>query len=74
MHGVSHPVTVTISGRRDGSALQAAGSIPVAFSDWGIKAPGGAGFLGSLANHGAAEFRLVLHRSDDTGRGDGKVG
>jgi hypothetical protein len=38
------------------------------------KAPGGAGFLGSLANHGAAEFRLVLHRSDDTGRGDGKVG
>jgi polyisoprenoid-binding protein YceI len=69
MHGVSHPVTVTISGRRDGSQLQAAGSIPVAFTSWGIKAPGGLGFLGSLANHGTAEFRLILHRSDNTRTG-----
>ena len=62
MHGSSHPVTVTISGRRDGSALQAAGSIPVAFSHWGIKGPTGHGLFGSLASHGVAEFLLVLHR------------
>jgi polyisoprenoid-binding protein YceI len=62
MHGTSHPVTLTISGRRDGSALQAAGSIPVAFSDWSIKGPAGYGFFGSLASHGVAEFLLLLHR------------
>src|SRR5208282_2245739 len=37
MHGASRPVTFTISGRRDGPALQVAGTIPVAFSEWGIK-------------------------------------
>jgi polyisoprenoid-binding protein YceI len=62
MNGSSHPVTITISGRRDGSALQAAGSIPITLSTWGIKEPARYGFLGSLANHGAAEFLLLLHR------------
>ena len=62
MRGISHLVTVTISGRRNGSALQVAGSIPIAFSDWGIKGPKGYGLFGSLANHGVAEFLLVLHR------------
>jgi polyisoprenoid-binding protein YceI len=62
MNGVVRPVTFTMSGRRDGSALQVAGSIPVAFSGWEIKGPGGAGFLGSLADHGVAEFRLALDR------------
>jgi polyisoprenoid-binding protein YceI len=62
MHGASQPVTVTISARRDGSSLQAAGSIPVAFSSWGITGPAGAGFLGSLADHGVAEFFLVLRQ------------
>jgi polyisoprenoid-binding protein YceI len=62
MRGISHPVTVTISGRRNGSGLQVAGSIPIAFSDWGITEPKGYGFFGSLANHGVAEFLLVLHR------------
>jgi polyisoprenoid-binding protein YceI len=69
MHGLSHPVTVTITGRRDGPELQAAGSIPVAFPGWDIKTPSGFGFLGSLANYGLAEFRLVLHRSDATRTG-----
>jgi polyisoprenoid-binding protein YceI len=62
MNGVARPVTFTISGRRAGSALQVAGLIPVAFDGWGIKDPGGAGFLGSLADHGVAEFRLALSR------------
>jgi polyisoprenoid-binding protein YceI len=62
MHGLSRPVTVTISGRRDGSELQVAGTIPVAFSGWRIAGPKGFGILGSLASHGAAEFFLVLRR------------
>ena len=64
MHGVSHPVTIRFSGRRDGSTLQAVGSIPVAFSDWDIEGPEGYGFLGSLAVGGIAEFVVILHRSD----------
>lgn len=63
MHGVARPVTVTVSARRDGTALELAGSIPVQFAGWGIRTPGGAGFLGSLADHGIAEFRLVLRRA-----------
>jgi polyisoprenoid-binding protein YceI len=62
MRGTAHPVTVTISARRNGSALQVAGSIPIAFSAWGITGPKGYGFFGSLAHHGVAEFLLVLHR------------
>jgi polyisoprenoid-binding protein YceI len=63
MHGASHAVPVTFSARRDGPALQAAGSIAVTFSEWGIRGPAGFGFIASLANHGSAEFFLVLHRS-----------
>ena len=55
-------MTFTVSGRRDGTALQVAGSIPVTFSAWDIKGLSGYGFLGSLADHGVAEFLLVLHR------------
>lgn len=62
MKGTAHLVTVTITGRRDASALQAAGSIPVPFAEWGIKAPAGFGLFGSLAAHGVAEFLLILHR------------
>lgn len=62
MHGTSHRVTFTISARQDGSLLQAAGSIPIAFSDWGITRPQGYGSVASLADHGLAEFLLVLRR------------
>ena len=62
LNGVSRPVSFTVSGRRDGTALQVAGSIPVTFSAWDIRGPSGYGLLGSLADHGVAEFLLVLHR------------
>lgn len=62
LNGVTRPVTLTVSGRRDGTALEVAGSIPVAFSRWDIKGPGGLGFLGSLADHGVAEFLLTLNQ------------
>lgn len=60
MHGTARPVTVTIRARRDGAAVQLAGSIPVAFRGWAIRGPKGYGLLGSLADHGIAEFLLVL--------------
>jgi polyisoprenoid-binding protein YceI len=63
MNGVTHLVTSTVSARRDGTALEVAGSIPVAFSDWGIKGPAGYGVFASLADHGTAEFLVSLHRS-----------
>ena len=63
MHGLSRPVAVTVSGRRDGSALQVAGSIPVTFSRWDIRGPKSFGFIASLASSGIAEFLLILHRS-----------
>lgn len=62
LHGVTRPVTLTISGRRNGPALEAVGSIPITFSDWGIATPTGYGPIGSLDDHGVAEFLLVLHR------------
>jgi polyisoprenoid-binding protein YceI len=62
LNGTECGVTVTISARRDGSALQVAGTIPVDLAYWGIRVPAGAGLLGSLADQGEAEFRLVLHR------------
>jgi polyisoprenoid-binding protein YceI len=54
MHGITRPVTFQASGRYGGSLLEAAGSIPVVFSDWNIHAPE------LLQNHGLLEFLLVL--------------
>ena len=62
MNGVTHLVTATVSARRDGAALEAAGSIPVTFSAWGIKGPAGYGFFAGIANHGTAEFLISAHR------------
>ena len=60
LNGTARPVTVTLSARRDGTAIEAAGSLPVSFSDFRITGPSGYGFLGSLANNGTAEFLLIL--------------
>jgi polyisoprenoid-binding protein YceI len=62
MHGISRPVTVALTGRRDGSSVQVAGTIPVAFAGWDIRGPQSFGFVASLANRGTAEFLLVLRR------------
>jgi polyisoprenoid-binding protein YceI len=63
LHGITCTVTVTLSIRGDGMSIDVTGSIPVAFADYGIAGPKGYGGLGSLADHGVAEFLLVLHRS-----------
>jgi polyisoprenoid-binding protein YceI len=62
LHGVTRAATVALSLRRDGTGMDVAGSVPVAFADYGIARPKGYGALGSLADRGAAEFLLVLHR------------
>ena len=62
MNGTTRQVTVSVAARRDGTTLRVAGSIPVAFSAWGIKAPASFGLLGSLAGHGTAEFLLTLYQ------------
>ena len=62
MNRTSHLVTFTVSGRRYAATVQAAGSVQIEFSHWGIKAPAGYGPLGSLADHGVAEFLVALRR------------
>jgi polyisoprenoid-binding protein YceI len=54
MHGITRPVTFEVTARYSGSLLEAAGSIPVLFSDWNIHTPQ------FLQNHGLLEFLLVL--------------
>jgi len=60
LNGTTRPVMVTLSARRDGTAIEAAGSLPVAFADFGITGPRGYGVFGSLASNGTAEFLLIL--------------
>jgi polyisoprenoid-binding protein YceI len=67
LNGTTRPVTVTLSARRDGAAIESAGSLPVTFADFGITGPSGYGALGSLASNGTAEFLLIL--SPRVGRG-----
>lgn len=63
LHGMSRLVTMTLSARRAGTAVQAAGRVPVPFGAWQIRDPAGFAIFGSLADHGVAEFLLVLHRA-----------
>lgn len=62
IRGVSHPVTATVEGHRDGPGIDITGSIPITFSDWGIEGPRNFGPFASLADKGVAEFLLILHR------------
>lgn len=63
LHGITREVTLTLSARRDGPRLQVAGRVVIPFQAWAIRGPGGFGVLGSLADRGVAEFRLVLQRA-----------
>jgi len=63
LHGVTRAATVALSVRRNGTNIDVAGSIPVAFTDYNIAGPEGYAGLGSLADHGVAEFLLVLNRN-----------
>jgi hypothetical protein len=56
MHGTAYPVNFDITARDNGAVLEGAGSVPVVFSNWDLKAPS------ILEDHGAVEFLLVMHR------------
>jgi len=60
LHGIARPVTVAVSVRRDGTNIDVAGSFPVTLTDYSIARPKGYGALGSLSDHGLAEFLLIL--------------
>jgi polyisoprenoid-binding protein YceI len=56
MHGITHPVTLTVMARSNGSVLAATGSAPVLASDWGIQSPF------AVQDNGLIEFLVVLQR------------
>jgi polyisoprenoid-binding protein YceI len=61
LRGVTRPVTITLSARRNGAAVEVTGSLPVAPAHWGITLPSGFGLLGGLSSTATAEFLLILH-------------
>ncbi len=56
LHGSTHPVTFSFSGRTNGTMLEAVGTAPVLASDWGIESPFG------IANDVVIEFLVILQR------------
>ena len=56
MHGITHPVPLTVMARSNGSVLEAIGSAPVLASDWRVKSPFG------VHNNAVIEFLVVLRR------------
>lgn len=58
LHGTTKPVTVTIKARRTGNTIEASGSIPITFSDYGIDNPSGG--PAQVGNSGSLEFLVVL--------------
>jgi len=62
LHGVTRSVAFTVTGRRDGSSVQIAGSIPVTFADYGISNPSFPPVV-TTDDHGTLEFSLVFDRA-----------
>jgi polyisoprenoid-binding protein YceI len=63
IRGAPRTVSFPVTARQDGATLRALGTIPVTFTDYGIQAPRNYAPIGALADHGVAEFLLVLTRS-----------
>ncbi len=62
LHGVTKRVTVAIEARWDGRIIQVVRSLPVAFADYGIRAPSST-FVASVDDHGELEFQLFFTKS-----------
>lgn len=58
LHGTTKPVSVTLTVKRDGQALEVAGSIPVTFGDYGIDNPSGG--PAQVGDDGQVELLLKL--------------
>jgi polyisoprenoid-binding protein YceI len=61
LRGITRPVTVVVTARRNGDGFQVSGLIPVTFSDWSIPNPS----FGPVTtdDHGQIEFLLAFVRS-----------
>jgi len=62
LHGVTKDVTLSLEGRWDGKQVQVVGTLPIVFSDYGIKAPT-APAVASVDDHGEMELQLVFDKS-----------
>lgn len=56
MNNTTHPITLALTGRYDGSQLEALGSTSILVSDWGMKSPIG------IHNDAEIEFLVFLQR------------
>jgi polyisoprenoid-binding protein YceI len=63
LHGQARQVQVPVQARVDPDGrVVVAGSVPIAFADYGIDAPNVAGLI-SVQDHGTLEFRVVFARA-----------
>ena len=63
LHGVTKTVSIPVEASWDGGAtIQVQGSLPIAFSDYGIEAPSIGGFV-EVQDHGEMEFLLFFVKS-----------
>jgi polyisoprenoid-binding protein YceI len=62
MHGVSKPVSFTVTAERTGSAIDVLADVPITFSDWNIANPSVGGFV-TTADNGTLEVLVDLTRS-----------
>ncbi len=62
LHGVTKSVTIPLEARWDGAEIQVVGSLPVVFSDYGIRAPTSS-LVASVDDHGELEFQLFFAKS-----------
>ena len=60
MHGTTREITFELKALRSGSQLQALGTIPITFSDYGIKDPSGG--PAQVGDNGDLEFLLIFSR------------
>jgi polyisoprenoid-binding protein YceI len=58
LHGTTKPVTFDLKARRNGAHIEVNGTIPVTFSDYGIKNPSGG--PAKVGNSGDLEFLLIF--------------
>ena len=61
LHGVANSVVFSVTGRKTGSTVRVAGSIPITFADWNISNPS----FGPVTteDHGVLEFALNFTRA-----------
>jgi polyisoprenoid-binding protein YceI len=65
LHGVSHPVTVPVDVRIQGTTLTATGKLPITHEAFGLHRASGGGGTVRVANELAIDFTLVAHEAHE---------